>query len=323
MIQDPTLLNDWHVVARSQDMVPGTVYRARLLGEDLVLWRSNGRVLVWQDLCIHRGARLSMGRIENDRLVCPYHGWEYDATGRCVRIPAHPNQIPPTKARVQPYVAEERYGLVWVCLGEPRNDIPRFAEWDDPSYRKIACGPYRYHASGPRAVENFLDVAHFPFVHEGYLGARERPEIQDYEVEATPEGIVARNIPIWQPNPDGSGVGATVSYTYWVLRPLTAYLSKEDTQGRRFAIFFTVTPVEELESLAWMWMVMNYGDDLPEAELRAFQDQVTAQDVPVVESQRPERLPLDLQAELHLRSDRMAIAYRKWLKELGLTFGAA
>jgi phenylpropionate dioxygenase-like ring-hydroxylating dioxygenase large terminal subunit len=70
-------------------------------------------------------------------------------------------------------------------------------------------------------------------------------------------------------------------------------------------------------------MAMNYGHDLPEADLVAYQDTIFAQDRPIVESQRPELLPLDLQAELHLRSDRTAIAYRQWLKQLGLTFGTA
>jgi phenylpropionate dioxygenase-like ring-hydroxylating dioxygenase large terminal subunit len=68
---------------------------------------------------------------------------------------------------------------------------------------------------------------------------------------------------------------------------------------------------------------MNYGHDIPAAELRAFEDKIVAQDVPIVESQRPELLPLDLQAELHLRSDRTAIAYRQWLRQLGLTFGTS
>jgi phenylpropionate dioxygenase-like ring-hydroxylating dioxygenase large terminal subunit len=72
-----------------------------------------------------------------------------------------------------------------------------------------------------------------------------------------------------------------------------------------------------------MWMAMNYGHEVSAAEIRAFQDEVTGQDVPIVESQRPELLPLDLQAELHLRSDRTAIAYRQWLRELGLTFGTS
>jgi phenylpropionate dioxygenase-like ring-hydroxylating dioxygenase large terminal subunit len=84
-----------------------------------------------------------------------------------------------------------------------------------------------------------------------------------------------------------------------------------------------ITPNDTLDSTMWMWMAMNYGHDLPAAELIAWQDSIVAQDVPIVQSQRPELLPLDLQAELHLRSDRTAIAYRKWLNELGLSFGTA
>jgi len=320
MIDDPVLVNDWHAVARSQDLREGRVMRARVLEEDIVLWRVNGRVVAWQDLCLHRGARLSLGWVRGERLVCQYHGWEYDENGVCVRIPAHPNQKPPLRAKVKTYKAKERYGLIWVTLGNPERDVPPFPEWDDSSYRKIFCGPYTYNASGPRAVENFLDVAHFPYVHAGILGDERYPEIQDYEVERDPEGIVARRVRVWQPNPDGSGVGSEVEYTYRVFRPLTAYFVKEK-DNKRFSIFMTVTPVEKVRSIAWMWIAMNYDYDVPEEHIRTFQDKIVSQDVPIVESQRPELLPLDLQAELHLKSDRTAIAYRKWLKELGMTFG--
>jgi phenylpropionate dioxygenase-like ring-hydroxylating dioxygenase large terminal subunit len=105
------------------------------------------------------------------------------------------------------------------------------------------------------------------------------------------------------------------------LRPLAAYFVKQAEQ--QFSILFLVTPVSQTESLGWMCMNMNYAYDVPEDELRAFQDTVAGQDIPIVESQRPELLPLDLQAELHLRSDRTSIAYRKWLGELGLSFGTA
>jgi phenylpropionate dioxygenase-like ring-hydroxylating dioxygenase large terminal subunit len=171
-------------------------------------------------------------------------------------------------------------------------------------------------------VENFLDVAHFPFVHENILGVRERPEIADYQVVTDVDGITASNINVFQPNPDGTGEAKSVTYTYKVFRPLVAYFRKE-TAGPQFAIILMVTPVEEVTSLGWMWMVMNHSYNVPEDELRAYQDEIALQDVPIVESQRPERLPLDLQAELHLRSDKTAIAYRQWLNELGLTFGTA
>jgi phenylpropionate dioxygenase-like ring-hydroxylating dioxygenase large terminal subunit len=323
MLDDPVLAHDWHPVARAADVRADRPCGAHLLGEDVVLWRSGERVLAWQDLCAHRGTRLSLGRVDGGTLECPYHGWTYDEGGRCVRIPAHPDQAPPTKARVRTYHATVRYGLVWVALAEPRAPVPPFLEWDDAGYRKVLCGPYTVDASGPRVVENFLDVGHFPFVHEGVLGLRQRPEIADYQAEVDDaEGVVARGVRVFQPDPYGTGRGAFVTYTYRVPRPLVAYLAKE-SDGPRFSLLLMVTPHEAVRSTAWMWMAMNYGHDIPEAELVGWQDGIFAQDRPILESQRPERLPLDLQAELHLRSDRAAIAYRRWLARLGLTFGTA
>jgi phenylpropionate dioxygenase-like ring-hydroxylating dioxygenase large terminal subunit len=322
MINDPVLINDWHAIGPVEMLDERPVLGARLLDEDIVIWRANGHLLAWQDLCIHRGTRLSLGRVESDHLHCPYHGWVYGPDGGCTHIPAHPGQKPPTKARVQTYQARERYGLIWVSLGAPPHDIPPFPQWEDDSYRKILCGPYDFAAAGTRAIENFLDVAHFPFVHEGFLGDPQFPEIGDYEARITPEGVVAEDISVYQPNPDGSGQGARVTYTYRVLRPLTAHFIKSSA-GPSFAAYFTICPGAELHSRGWMWLAMNYGHDVPAEEIRAFETEVTAQDVPIVESQRPELLPLDLQAELHLRSDRTAIAYRQWLTQLGLTFGTA
>lgn len=322
MVDDPVLINDWHPVATAEEVERDGPLGVRLLGEDLVVWRANGQTMAWRDLCIHRGTRLSLGKVEHGELHCPYHGWVYDTAGQCTHIPAHPGQKPPAKARAKTYQARERYGLIWVSLGQPAHGIPPFAQWEDDAYRKILCGPYRFVAAGTRAIENFLDVAHFPFVHEGFLGDPQFPEISDYEAQIGPQGIVAENITVWQPNPDGGGQGAQVTYTYRVFRPLTAYFIKTSA-GPSFAAYFTISPVEELSCQGWMWLAMNYGHDVPAEEIRAFESEVTAQDVPIVESQRPELLPLDLQAELHLRSDRTAIAYRQWLKQLGLTFGTA
>src|SRR5436305_725432 len=141
----------------------------------------------------------------------------------------------------------------------------------DDDYRKIVCGPYTVNASGPRVIENFLDVGHFPFVHEGVLGVRERPEINDYEAEITPHGVEAEGVQVFQPNPYGTGVGDFVTYTYKVSRPLTAYLAKR-SQGPRFSILLMVKPTEAVGCTAWMWMAMNYGHDIAEQELVDWQD---------------------------------------------------
>jgi phenylpropionate dioxygenase-like ring-hydroxylating dioxygenase large terminal subunit len=320
--RDSVVFNDWHPVAHSSSLNEGGIAKARVLGEDLVLWRAGGRANVWQDLCAHRGSRLSLGWVRAGLLTCAYHGWVYDGDGQCVRFPAHSAQKPPPSAHVKTYASEEKYGMVWVCLGEPSGEIPVFNEWDDSSYRKILGGPYLYNASATRAVENFLDVAHFPFVHAGLLGEEAHAEIEDYQVVTADGGIEARDVKVWQPDPDGTGKGKMVNYTYRVLRPFTAYFRKSTGEGN-YAIQLNVTPLEETKCLGWMSLALDYARDVPDSELRAYQDKIVSQDIPIVESQRPERLPLDLQAELHLRSDRIAVAYRKWLRELGLTFGTA
>ncbi|MFX8289620.1 Rieske 2Fe-2S domain-containing protein, partial [Acinetobacter baumannii] len=75
----------------------------RLLGQDLVLWRHSGRAVEWLDLCIHRGARLSLGRVTNGELVCPYHGWRYDLDGTCTLLPAQPKTPIPARACAETY----------------------------------------------------------------------------------------------------------------------------------------------------------------------------------------------------------------------------
>jgi phenylpropionate dioxygenase-like ring-hydroxylating dioxygenase large terminal subunit len=325
-LNDPLLLNEWFAVAWSSSLPENKLQPLCVLGQDLVLWRSSGAVHAWKDLCIHRGAKLSIGKIsqteKGECVVCPYHGWEYNSAGQCVRIPAHPEQIPPTRARAETFSAREKYGIVWVCLGEPAADIPVFPEAGTPGFRLISVGPYEFHAHGPRIIENIMDMAHLPIAHGGLLGDPARAEIGEYTVTTTADGIVAHNIPIWQPDPEGTGRPATVHYSFWVDRPFTMRLSKSHPT-QHFATLGAVTPVDAEHSLLWFVLAMDYAHDVPESELRSFQDMLSTQDIPIVNSQRPELLPLDLQSELHLRSDQLAIAYRRWLKQLGLQYGTA
>jgi phenylpropionate dioxygenase-like ring-hydroxylating dioxygenase large terminal subunit len=327
MTEDALLRHEWLAVGWSSSVKAGELTAVRLLGRDVVLWRDPSGIHAWADLCIHRGARLSLGRVRDNCVVCPYHHWTYDASGKCVFIPSHPDQLPPLKARANVFHAQEKYGIVWVALDTPSHEVPSFPEGEDASFRKVVAGPYRFRAKGPRIIENFLDVAHLPFVHAGLLGDPGRAQIEDYEVEVTPNGLVARDIKIWQPDPDGTGNPAQVFYDYTVERPLTASFRKRQ-HGKCFTMLDTVTPIEggadrDDESLAWVVLALNYADDASDEDLRSFQNKVSLQDKAIVESQRPELLPLDLQAELHLRSDRMAIAYRRWLKELGMEYGTA
>lgn len=319
MLNDPVLVHDWHPVTSVEELAARQIVGTRLLGEDIVVWRGDGQIMAWQDLCVHRGVRLSLGQVvEGRKLECAYHGWTYDLAGQCVRIPAHPEQVPPQKAVVKSYQARERYGLVWVSLGQPEHDIPPFPQWGDERFRIVLWGPKQIKAGAPRIIENFLDVAHLPFVHAGILGDAARPEIGEYEAEIGPDGVKSGRIGVYQPSPFGDQ-GGTVFYTYSAFRPLTAHFLKESGQSN-YAILLVITPHAQVESSAWALIATTHPEATPE-NLRARLSEIFGQDQPIVESQRPELLPLDLQAELHLRSDRMAIAYRRWLNELGLTFG--
>ena len=319
---DSVLLNDWYPVARSSEVQPGTARSIRLFETDLVLWRGeHTAVMAWLDRCPHRSVKLSGGTVEADTLVCPYHGLAFDAQGQCVKVPAHPNYVPPKQACTKTFPVVERYGAIFVSLGNPLHEVAPFPEWNDPSYRSYLSGGHRFRCSGLRAIENFLDVAHLPFVHAGILGVPEQPVIEDYEVKSIDTGIYMKDIQIWQPDPDGTGEGGIAIYDYWTLRPLVAALRKQRTNGQAMILMYFVTPVSEEECIGWMWGTLNYAHQIAEADLVAFQDTVILQDIENLESHNPKRLPLDPQFEFHLPSDRASLAYRKWLKQIGVTYG--
>lgn len=325
MIADSVLINDWHPVAHLSEFDERPILSVRLLGEDLVLWRVGDQYLAWQDLCVHRGTRLSLGKIVDDNLLmCPYHGWTYDQDGKCVRIPAHPEQKLPAKAQVKRYQTRQRYDILWVCLGEPAHDIPSFPEDAMPGYVTAVCDPARHVAAhGPRLIENFLDAAHFPYVHEGVLGDPGHPEIPDYQARIGPDGVESDPILVYQPAPYGSQAGV-VEYVYHAYRPLTAHFSKK-TGEKVFGLMLVITPHDERDSTGW-FIVADQEPGGSAALKAAYSPRILKifeEDRVIVESQRPELLPLDLQEELHLRSDRVAIAYRSWLRKLGVTFGVA
>jgi phenylpropionate dioxygenase-like ring-hydroxylating dioxygenase large terminal subunit len=331
--RDATLLNDWHVVAVAADIVAGKLTPLTLLERDLVAWRdSGGDVHVWEDLCVHRGARLSQGLIREDRVICPYHGWHYDGSARCVLMPAAPTEPPLKKARAIAHRAKEKYELLWVCLGTPDQDPPEFPEWTDAAYKKVLCGPYKFR-SGYRAVENFVDPTHFPFVHAGVNGILDQPDpIAPYEVHQGATGLSTSEIRVTQPFGDPRNIPVIAYYAYRCLRPLVAYFKKrvvisdparaaEGHPDDRFCTFLTAQQVTPVESIVRIWCAMNFSPPPTDEEVRLRQDLVYAQDSAIVDSQRPERIPLELRHELHHRTDLLSQKYRSWLKDLGITYG--
>ncbi|MCI4431538.1 MAG: aromatic ring-hydroxylating dioxygenase subunit alpha [Burkholderiales bacterium] len=312
----------WHPVADAAALgdAPQAV---TLLGEELVLWRDHaGQPRAFADRCPHRGTRLSLGRVCEGRLECAYHGWQFGPDGGCAHVPASPGFVPPASHRATPSAACIAYGLIWVRLDAAgRNAPPPFHAETDPRLRKLLVGPYDVATSAPRIVENFLDMAHFGFVHEGVLGDRAHTAVPAYEVQLDANGLRATGCMAWQPRSHSQATqGSWVAYDYAVPAPYTALLSKAATDaGRRDTIALFVCPIEPERSRVWFRLALCDFESSDEA-LRAFQDQIFLQDRPVLESQTPKRLPLTA-GEMHSAADRACAAYRRWLLDLKIGFG--
>ena len=329
-LRDPVLLNDWHPVAISSNVVLGKLEATTLLDTPVVIWRdAEGVIHAWEDRCPHRGIKLSMGGIETKGVVCPYHGWVFGSDAQCCHVPALPDaDAQKINAKVKTFAVKEQYGLVWVCLGTPVLDVLPFPEFADKRLRKVWCGPYEVASSAPRIIENFLDMPHFMYVHTDILGDKRKPEIPSYDVEPFDDptygqGVRAFNCKAWQPRTNAlAHDGSMVEYTYRVVRPLTAILTKQPEVMSDFheAISLHLQPVSETVTRAWIILAMTNFQSTDE-ELRGFQDTIFLQDKPIVENQIPLRLPLVPGAEVSISADRMSTAYRRYLKTQGLRYG--
>ncbi len=326
---DDRVVDEWFPVVAAADVVPGSRHPFGLLDDRFVLLSgTGGDVIVVRDTCPHRGAQLSLGSWDGATLACPYHGWEFDGTGRCTLQPAQPVLDPPRIADLRPVAVRESLGMYWVCVGAEPRDVPRFPAYERWPGLTVIFGPKVLASSGPRIIENFLDMAHFPYVHAGYLGQVPHTEVAGYDVAVVEGELRATDCRFWQPKPGPTSVeGGDVAYEYAVSHPYAASLTKipaerDGGEIEGFSLLLVVRPEAEGRCLVWMsTTVRNPDADL--ASFSAFNQVIFGQDTAIVESQRPVRLPLDRHAERHQPADRMSLAYRRWLVERGIRYGTS
>lgn len=298
----------------------GEPLAVRLLGQSLVLWRNaQGQPVLMVDRCPHRGARLSQGRIRDQAIECPYHGWRFDQQGSCKLIPATPHFQPPGSYKVCRYPVMEMHGLIWGALGDATFAPPTL---HDLPLRHLLYGPFDIATSAPRVVENFLDTAHFAHVHRDWLGDIEHAQVPHYEVRHTADGRpVVEGLKAWQPNAyAGSTESDWMTYRYEVLSPYSALLKKQSDDGNSLdAYVIWACPMSEDTCRLWFAQYTNDTTSTDD-QLRDFQVFIFSQDRPVLESQVPKRLPIS-HGELHCAADRLSAAYRRYLKQTGVRVG--
>ncbi|GGO78451.1 aromatic ring-hydroxylating dioxygenase subunit alpha [Nonomuraea cavernae] len=319
------LKNFWYAVEFSE-AVGRRPRKVTCLGQDFVLWRRrDGQVACLSDLCVHRGGALSLGTVIEDRVVCPYHGWEYEPDGGCVKIPANPpGRGIPKKARIDSYPVVEKYGMVWTFLGdlpeEERPPIPYIPQHDDPAFRVIHWET-TLEANYERALENVVDAAHTPFVHGTAFGNPDKPEIPDYEITQT-DWYAEADILLNPPPPKGlwgmlakARIDPVIVTNGWYL-PNIVKLHVRLPFGDLILYDFNI-PVSQNRTHVKILGYRNFfTGKWADANAAKRITRIFEQDRLVVESQRPELLPFDLSAELHLRSDALQVTYRRRRQQL-------
>jgi phenylpropionate dioxygenase-like ring-hydroxylating dioxygenase large terminal subunit len=183
--------NQWYVVLNSKQVKKNPIGVTRL-GEKMVFWRDdNGKVACAVDRCPHRGAQLSIGKVSNGNLQCPFHGFEFDSSGKCVLIPAEGRiSQPPAAMHLEQYPTYEAHDFIWIWWGdEPEDDLEQplfFSNLDEDFAYGSAIDPWKTHYS--RVIENQLDVAHLPFVHYNTIGRGNRTLVDGPKVEWCHDG---------------------------------------------------------------------------------------------------------------------------------------
>lgn len=308
----------WHPIVESTALTDQP-QRFTLLGEQLVAFRTADGVAAFKDLCIHRGTALSLGWARDGRIVCPYHGWEYDRSGACVRIPSLPEGTPvPARARAIAYRAEERYGLVWVAMEDPVAPIPGFPqnEPEDPRYDGEVFSVLEWETSAGRSTENSMDVSHFPFVHPNILARPEFPLQEPYVLHDTDWGLHYRVDNQYYRSVDGS-FETRVSYEYYHWYPFCMHIRILEDEDRVTVVTVAASPTESRKTNVFRIVHRNYVSEDPDFVANYLY--VLEQDRRVVESIRPEEIPTSLKEELHIRvPDLASIAYRRWLDKVDL-----
>jgi phenylpropionate dioxygenase-like ring-hydroxylating dioxygenase large terminal subunit len=289
--KDPVILNLWHPLAAIAEMPAGRVVDTVLLEERVSFAvDADGKVAAWR-------SRPKLG------------------SGDPVDLAKLDGTLP----------AKSAYGYVWTSLGDPPADIFPIPEFDEPDRRKLNAATIGVNVSAPRAIENFLDMGHFPYVHTDILGAEPHTEVKEYDVEisADRDEIVATRCRFFQPMASTASTGgADVEYIYRVPHPYCSVLYKSSPvdEKRLDVIAVFLQPLDQEHVRAHMLLCV-LDEENEDKVIKRFQQTIFGQDKPILENQFPKRLPLDPRAETPIRADKSAISYRRWLSRKGVTYG--
>jgi len=319
--------NQWYVVLESKQVGNKPVGVTRL-GEKLVFWRDEDhKIHCAYDRCPHRGVRLSIGKVHEGHLQCPFHGFEFDSSGKCVHIPAEGRiSQPPAAMRLQTYPTYEEHDFIWIWWGENHpSDLPPpvfFANIDDGYYFGSAIDPWDAHYS--RVIENQLDVAHLPFVHYNTIGRGNRTLVDGPLVEWCDESEKIMCTYVFNRVDDGTPPLSSKEikknsgqvHLEFIMPNLWQNYISEDTR-----VVAAFVPVDEEHTLFYLRFYQNFlpvpviGKWVAQLSM-IFNLYIAHQDRVIVETQLPKASSLRGGNEKPIKADSPIIMYRRRREKL-------
>jgi phenylpropionate dioxygenase-like ring-hydroxylating dioxygenase large terminal subunit len=321
------LINFWYAAAYSDQITADKPIKVKMLGQHFALYRdSKGVARCVSDICIHRSASLSGGKIKGDCIECPYHGWQFDGDGKCTKIPSLGiDGKPPARAKIDAYPTDERYGLVHVFLGDlpaaERPPIMEIPEWDQDGWRCIHLD-YDWKSHWERSVEAGLDPAHAEFVHTGmkFAGTDEEYAVPDLDVRRTEWGAeqsftiktIAARGDLEKFKPKAAEVTAYASFH----GPTCTETRLTLAPGQIVIQYMFETPIDEFHVkkhlVSARTMNLDPGFDKPTNQMNLF---VANEDKVIIEDVDPAIYPETNTKELLVPADEQIAIYRDMIAE--------
>jgi phenylpropionate dioxygenase-like ring-hydroxylating dioxygenase large terminal subunit len=318
-----TLADFWHPVAFAHALTDKPL-PVKLLDLDLVLFRgSNHSLGAAVDVCPHRQVRLSGGRVIDGLIACPFHGLRFDTSGRCRLIPAlGPTARLPASYQVRTFPAQERYGLIWVCLGTAdKHEIPVFPDIANAPASSLGFAPaLLWRVSAPRQIENFFDLGHLPLVHATTLGGDVDGRVAPGQVRQTKDAVILEADYIERPF---GGEPRPCTFIYRIVLPFAIDFTVRDNSPYTMHGYNVASPTSAYESSVFQ-ILKILPEDAAGASAKLQQSAVdffgliNQEDINVLAGLTLGDLPLEQHHEIHLPVDNICGAYRARLRELGL-----
>jgi phenylpropionate dioxygenase-like ring-hydroxylating dioxygenase large terminal subunit len=315
---NPAMRDAWYAVARSVDVGAAPV-GVTLLATAVVLYRSaTGTIVAAPDRCPHREAPLSRGTIDGGCLVCPYHGWSFGDGGRCTAVPSAAEGVPPPpRAHLATFATAERYGLVWLCVGTPRGEVPVVPEEDDPAFRRINTPVDVWRTSATRMTDNFLDITHFPWVHVGSFGRRQDTRVPHIELAELDHGWFGYEYEVTANN---SAVGSLASgqasdvversMSSGFVLPLHVRSTIRYRTGLAHVLLLLSTPIDDVTSYFTFVVWRNDDFSVSAEEVIRLDLLIGAEDKQMLE-QLDGVLPLDQTTLVSVQADKCGVEWRR------------